>query len=107
PLWIRRGRCYVARLAGLRPGSLRTSPAGHGGSARQTRRTSTGRSDAQRGTSFFDLHTLWTLLWTREGWGAVTADEIWDQGAAALRSQLAPATWAAWFHGVRPVSYLD
>jgi chromosomal replication initiator protein len=33
----------------------------------------------------------------------VTADEIWDQGANALRAQLAPATWAAWFHGVRPV----
>ena len=33
----------------------------------------------------------------------MTADEIWDQGAAALRAQLAPATWAAWFHGVRPV----
>jgi chromosomal replication initiator protein len=37
----------------------------------------------------------------------VTADEIWDQGASALRAQLAPATWAAWFHGVRPVSYVD
>jgi chromosomal replication initiator protein len=33
----------------------------------------------------------------------VTADEIWDQGANALRAQLAPATWAAWFHGVRPL----
>ena len=35
----------------------------------------------------------------------MTADEIWDQGAAALRAQLAPATWAAWFHGVRPVEF--
>ena len=25
----------------------------------------------------------------------VTADDIWDQGATALRDQLAPATWAA------------
>jgi chromosomal replication initiator protein len=35
----------------------------------------------------------------------VTADELWDKGAAALREQLAPATWTMWFHGVRPVSY--
>jgi chromosomal replication initiator protein len=35
----------------------------------------------------------------------LTADDIWDQGSATLRDQLAPATWAAWFHGVRPVSY--
>jgi len=35
----------------------------------------------------------------------VTADDIWDQGSATLRDQLAPATWAAWFHGVRPLTY--
>jgi chromosomal replication initiator protein len=35
----------------------------------------------------------------------VTADDIWDQGSTALRNQLAPATWAAWFHGVRPLTY--
>jgi chromosomal replication initiator protein len=35
----------------------------------------------------------------------VTAEELWDKGAAALREQLAPATWSMWFHGVRPVSY--
>jgi len=35
----------------------------------------------------------------------VTADDIWDQGAAALRDQLAPATWAAWFHGVHARSF--
>jgi chromosomal replication initiator protein len=35
----------------------------------------------------------------------VTADELWEKGAAALREQLAPATWSMWFHGVRPVSY--
>ena len=35
----------------------------------------------------------------------MTANDIWDQGSATLRDQLAPATWAAWFHGVRPVSY--
>ncbi len=38
-------------------------------------------------------------------WGAVTADDIWNQGSTALRNQLAPATWAAWFHGVRPLTY--
>jgi chromosomal replication initiator protein len=36
---------------------------------------------------------------------ALTADDIWNQGSATLRDQLAPATWAAWFHGVRPLSY--
>jgi chromosomal replication initiator protein len=35
----------------------------------------------------------------------LTADDIWDQGSASLRDQLAPATWAAWFHGVRPLGY--
>jgi chromosomal replication initiator protein len=35
----------------------------------------------------------------------LTADDIWDQGSATLRDQLAPATWAAWFHGVRPLRY--
>ena len=35
----------------------------------------------------------------------MTAEELWDQGAAALRNQLAPATWTAWFHGVSPISY--
>jgi chromosomal replication initiator protein len=35
----------------------------------------------------------------------LTADEIWDQGSATLREQLAPATWAAWFPGVRPLDF--
>jgi chromosomal replication initiator protein len=35
----------------------------------------------------------------------VTAEEIWDQGAATLRAQLASSTWAAWFPGVRPLAY--
>jgi chromosomal replication initiator protein len=35
----------------------------------------------------------------------LTAEEIWDQGSATLREQLAPATWAAWFPGVRPLGY--
>jgi chromosomal replication initiator protein len=38
-------------------------------------------------------------------WGGVTADEIWEQGAAALREQLAPTTWTMWFNGVRAVAY--
>ncbi len=37
----------------------------------------------------------------------MTAEDIWEQGSAALRDQLAPATWAAWFHGVRPLGYQD
>jgi chromosomal replication initiator protein len=41
---------------------------------------------------------------TKERW-ALTAEEIWDQGSATLREQLAPATWAAWFPGVRPLGY--
>ncbi|MCZ7527834.1 MAG: chromosomal replication initiator protein DnaA [Acidimicrobiia bacterium] len=36
---------------------------------------------------------------------AATADELWERGAAMLRSQLAAATWNTWFHGVRPVGY--
>jgi chromosomal replication initiator protein len=40
----------------------------------------------------------------KERW-VLTADEIWDQGSATLREQLAPATWAAWFPGVRPLRY--
>jgi chromosomal replication initiator protein len=35
----------------------------------------------------------------------VTADELWGKGAAALREQLTPTTWAMWFQGVRPLSY--
>jgi chromosomal replication initiator protein len=50
---------------------------------------------------------LWTLLWKEEIEASVTADELWDEGAAALRNQLAPATWAAWFHGVAPLSCDD
>jgi chromosomal replication initiator protein len=33
-----------------------------------------------------------------------TAAEIWDHGATALRSQLAPATWGTWFQGVHAVA---
>jgi chromosomal replication initiator protein len=40
----------------------------------------------------------------KERW-VLTADEIWDQGSATLREQLAPATWAAWFPGVRPLGF--
>ncbi len=35
----------------------------------------------------------------------MTAEELWEKAAASLRDQLASATWVAWFHGVRPVSY--
>jgi chromosomal replication initiator protein len=31
------------------------------------------------------------------------AEELWDAGATALRTQLAEATWHAWFQGVRAV----
>jgi chromosomal replication initiator protein len=40
----------------------------------------------------------------KERW-VLTGEEIWDQGSATLREQLAPATWAAWFPGVRPVGF--
>jgi chromosomal replication initiator protein len=40
----------------------------------------------------------------KERW-VLTADEIWDRGSATLREQLAPATWAAWFPGVRPLGF--
>ncbi len=35
----------------------------------------------------------------------VTADEVWEQAAAALREQLTRATWLTWFHGVRPLRF--
>jgi len=31
------------------------------------------------------------------------AEELWDAGATALRTQLAESTWHAWFQGVRAV----
>jgi chromosomal replication initiator protein len=37
----------------------------------------------------------------------VTAAEIWEHGATALRSQLAPNTWGLWFQGVRAVGLND
>ncbi|HEY4396583.1 MAG TPA: chromosomal replication initiator protein DnaA [Acidimicrobiia bacterium] len=37
----------------------------------------------------------------------VTASEIWEHGATALRSQLAPNTWGLWFQGVRAVGLTD
>ena len=37
----------------------------------------------------------------------VTAAEIWEHGATALRSQLAPNTWGLWFQGVRAVGLTD
>ena len=60
---------------------------------------------------------LWTLLWTTRTVDrradhpltvvarrtvSVDGRRIWDQGSATLRDQLAPATWAAWFHGRAP-----
>jgi len=35
------------------------------------------------------------------------AGEVWDIGAAALRTQLAEATWHAWFQGVRAIQFED
>jgi chromosomal replication initiator protein len=34
----------------------------------------------------------------------ITASDVWEHGATALRSQLAPKTWGLWFQGVRAVS---
>ena len=110
PLVAQGRRCYVARLARRRPvdGLPREDP---------------GRPCVPR---LRRSPHLWTLLWTtpatadapgsatpggpqrcgRERNGELlTADDIWDQGSATLRDQLAPATWAAWFHGVRPLTY--
>jgi len=37
----------------------------------------------------------------------VSAAEIWEHGATALRSQLAPNTWGLWFEGVRAIALDD
>ena len=86
-------RCYVARLARPRP-AVRTSPVSFG--------STRPASGARRSRT---ISTTVDAPVDNEEWGAVTADDIWDQGSAALRNQLAPATWAAWFHGVRPLTY--
>jgi chromosomal replication initiator protein len=39
------------------------------------------------------------------GNAAPTADDTWVRSSELLRAQLAEATWATWFQGVRPVSY--
>ena len=37
----------------------------------------------------------------------VTASDVWEHGATALRSQLAANTWGLWFQGVRAVGLDD
>jgi chromosomal replication initiator protein len=37
----------------------------------------------------------------------VTATDVWEHGATALRSQLAANTWGLWFQGVRAVGLAD
>jgi chromosomal replication initiator protein len=37
----------------------------------------------------------------------VTAADVWEHGATALRSQLAANTWGLWFQGVRAVGLVD
>src|SRR4051794_5401334 len=98
-------RCYVARLA--RPPA--SCPA----------RSDVSQHDPGRtgATHLGDLHTCgftcgqlrrWTArppaVVVKERW-VLTAAEIWDQGSTTLREQLAPATWAAWFPGVRPLDF--
>ena len=39
--------------------------------------------------------------------GQLTADELWERGATALRMELADATWTTWFQGVHPVEHRD
>ena len=36
---------------------------------------------------------------------ATTPDALWEAGAAQLRTQLAEATWHAWFQGVRALRF--
>ena len=38
-----------------------------------------------------------------DGFASSDAVKVWDAGAATLRTQLAEATWHAWFQGVRAV----
>ena len=102
PLVAQGGRCYVARS---RPADGRP--------VRLPRCVTARPGRDPRSTCRDDLHTCGracgqpTTRTTRAVAKTVplTADDIWDQGSATLRDQLAPATWAAWFHGVRPLSY--
>ena len=105
PLVAQGRRCYVARLA--RPSACCPAlPECH----------STAPTEPVQHI-WGDLHTCglpcgqhrrWTArppaVVTKERW-VLTAAEIWDQGSTTLREQLAPATWAAWFPGVRPLDF--
>jgi len=63
--------CYVARLARLRPGRLRTSPAGPQGldqaDTETTRRGDPTQISGWRTCAIHRSPHLWTLLWTEEG----------------------------------------
>ena len=62
--------CYVARLARLRPGRLRTSPAGPQGldqaDTETTRRGHLTQISGRRACIVHRSPHLWTLLWTEE-----------------------------------------
>ena len=110
PLVAQGRRCYVARLARLRPagrdfpGASRRDQADLGAPL-PTISTPVDAPVDNSGTADAPGSGNPAAAAAVERDGSVTADELWDQGAAALRNQLAPATWAAWFHGVRPLSY--
>lgn len=53
---------------------------------------------------------MWIRLWTTEGnrdVGTPAADDLWAKVAAAVRAQLAEATWNTWFQGVHALDLSD
>ena len=105
PLVAQGRRCYVARLA--RPSACcpappmchstpRPNPCNTSGAISTPVDAPVDNSDGGRRRP--------PVVVAKERW-VLTADEIWDQGSATLREQLAPATWAAWFPGVRPLDF--
>jgi chromosomal replication initiator protein len=53
---------------------------------------------------------MWIRLWTTGGnrdVGTPAADDLWAKVAAAVRAQLAEATWNTWFQGVHALDLSD
>ena len=107
PLWTAHpgGTLPASHGCGLAVANFPGGPSGarpgrHGDHGGATRRY-LGRAPA-----LSDLHTCGRSCGQRRV-GRRDGRRNLGPGAAALRAELAPATWAAWFHGVRPVEFAN